>query len=84
MIVQGQKVQTIDVEIDPVSFLHDLEEAWRTMCRLPIDADLKAGYWVREERAGHDAETVRIRLATQKEMLQYNAFETVLEIARDM
>jgi hypothetical protein len=84
MIVQATQRKTIDVEIDPIGVIHDIEESWKVMCRLPISAELRAGYWTREERAGHDTETVRIRLATQQEMQQYNAFETVREVARDL
>lgn len=80
MIVQATHRKTIDVEINPVSVIHDIEEFWKLMNKLPIDADLKAGYWVHH----NFTEVVRIRLATQLEMLQYNALETVREIAREL
>ena len=84
MIVQATQRKIIDVEIDPIGVIHDIEESWKVLCRLPINAELRGGYWTREEYGGHDFETVRIRLATQQEMLQHNAFETVREVARDL
>lgn len=82
MIVQGSKTQVVDVEIDPVSFLHDLEENWKAIIRVP-DSDIKAGYWVSYMGDGHGIVDVRGRLATQREIAVYNAFETVREVARD-
>jgi hypothetical protein len=82
MIVQGHKTQTVDVDIDPVSFLHDLEETWKAIIRVP-DSDIKAGYWISYMSNGDGIVDVRGRLATQREMLIYNAFETLREVARD-
>lgn len=84
MIVEGRKTQIVDVEVDPVSFLHDLEENWKAIIRVP-DSDIKAGYWVSYMTDGNGgvAGEFRGRLATQREMLIYNAFETVREVARD-
>lgn len=79
MIVQATQRKTIDVEIDPVSVIHDMEESWKVMCRLPIDAELRAGYWI--QGGSGFAEPTRLRLATQREMLIYNAFETMREVA---
>lgn len=83
MIVEGRKTQIVDVEVDPVSFLHDLEENWKTIIRVPY-SDIKAGYWVSYMTDGNGGVAdVRGRLATQREILVYNAFETVREVARD-
>lgn len=82
MIVQGSKTQVVDVEIDPVSFLHDLEENWKAIIRVP-DSDIKAGYWVSYMSDGNRVVDVRGRLATPREIAVYNAFETVQEVARD-
>jgi hypothetical protein len=79
MIVQATQRKTIDVEIDPVSVIHDMEESWKVMCRLPIDAELRAGYWT--QGGSGFAESTRLRIATQREMLIYNAFETMREVA---
>jgi len=81
MIVQATQRKMIDVDVDPANVVQDMLEGWKVIIRIPIDAELRAGYWTREERAGHDTESVRIRLATQREMLIYNAFETVQEVA---
>lgn len=81
MIVQAVKKQTLDVEIDPSSVIENMREAWKIICRLPIDAELRSGYWTREERMGHNTETVRLRLATQREIRIYEAFETMQEVA---
>lgn len=83
MIVNAQKTQRVEVEIDPVSVLHDMEEMWKVMCRMSIDSEIRAGYWTREERFGHNTDTVRLRLATPDEIIQYAAFETVREVARE-
>ncbi|MNN88780.1 hypothetical protein D3C81_2065080 [compost metagenome] len=52
------------------------------MCRLPIDAELRGGYWT--QGGSGFAEPTRLRLATQQEMLEYNAFETVRVVAREL
>lgn len=88
MIVQGQKVQTIDVVIDPVNVLNDMLETWKvTWCRLPREADLviedDGARWMTFERVGHTSDWVFKRNATKTEVEQYLAFEQVTDIARD-
>ena len=82
MIVQGSKTQVVDVDVDPVSFLHDLEESWKAIIRVP-DSDIKAGYWVKYVPTQMGVIDVRGRLATHREIEIFNAFETVREVARD-
>lgn len=82
MIVQGHKTQVVDVDINPISFLSDLEENWKAIIRVP-DSDIKAGYWVSYAIEDGKVVDVRGRLATQREMLIYNAFDTVREVAND-
>lgn len=83
MIVQGTQRKVIDIEIDPVGVIDDLEECWKTMCRVPLDAELLSGYWTREETRDRPIETIRLRLATPLEIEQQKAFETIREIAND-
>lgn len=88
MIVQGQKVQTIDVEIDAAETVNDMLETWKAVyCRLPRDADLvigdDGGRWLTYERQGHTSDWEFKRNATEREVEQFLAFETVLEIVRD-
>jgi hypothetical protein len=82
MIVQGSKTQVVDVDIDPVSFLNDLEENWKAIIRVP-NSDIKAGYWVSYVPTQMGVIEVRGRLATQHEINVYKAFETVADVARD-
>jgi hypothetical protein len=82
MIVQGVQRKTIDIEIDPVSFLSDLEETWKSIIRVP-NSDIKAGYWISYIPGDMGIIEVRGRLATQREMLIYNAFDTLQDVASD-
>lgn len=87
MIVQAIKKQTVDVEIDPVSVLHDLQETWKVaICRVPKDADLflQCGNWKTYERGGHTSEWEVFRKATDREIEQYKAYEMVTDITRDL
>ena len=84
MIVQGQKVQTIDVEINPVSFLHDLEESWMQSIGVS-DSHIRAGYWtsyIIDDLRG--ALGVRGRLATPCEIEIQNAFSVLYEVAEGL
>lgn len=83
MIVQGSKTQVVDVDIDPVSFLHDLEDSWKSIIRVP-DSDIKAGYWVSYTPADMGVIVKRGRLATQREMAIYNAFNLLRDVANDL
>lgn len=81
MIVQGQKVQTIDVEINPISFLSDLEQSWKYSIGVR-DSDIKAGYWVSYIIDGNNGIVdIRGRLATPSEINIYKAFETLSDVA---
>lgn len=86
MIVQAVKKQTVDVEIDPVSVLHDLQENWKlVVCRVPKDADIfDCGNWKTYERIGHNHDWEFYRVATDREKEQYAAFEMVTDITRDL
>lgn len=85
MIVQGTKRQTVDVEIDPVSVLHDLQESWKVaICRVPKDSDIINGQWKTYERIGHTSDWEVLRSASQLEIDTYNAFETVTDITREL
>jgi hypothetical protein len=82
MIVQGSKTQVVDVDIDPVSFLSDLEESWKSVIRVP-DSDIKAGYWISYKATEAGVIDIRGRLATQREMAIYNAFDLLREVVCD-
>lgn len=83
MIVQGSKTQVVDVDIDPVSFLNDLEDSWKSMIRVP-DSDIKAGYWISYKPTDMGIIDIRGRLAAQREMAIYNAFDLLREVANDL
>lgn len=83
MIVQGSKTQFVDVDIDPVSFLNDLEDSWKSIIRVP-DSDIKAGYWVSYTPADMGIIDRCGRLASKREIAICNAFDLLREVANDL
>lgn len=88
MIVQGQKVQTIDVEVDPISFINDMMDSWKVMCRVPKDAEMTVrddgvAHWKEYRRMGHISDWEIVRSAYPDEIVKWKAFQEVLEVAHD-
>lgn len=72
---------TIDVVINPANVLLQLMEAWKLSIGVPHYSVIKAGYWMRHG-AGRDFE--RARLASREEIIQNDAFYTMLDISTDL
>lgn len=75
MIVEARKVQTLDVEVDPVTVIVNLFDSWRQISDVPYAAELKAGYWVLNGE--------QKRLATREEIETVAAFKEVARIAAE-
>lgn len=84
MIVQGTKIQHIDVEIDPVKFITDFIDSWKILRKIPCDAEMIGGSWMTYERQGHTSDWVVSRHATKEELSELKALNDVLNIAHEL
>lgn len=81
MIIEAQNEdQTIDVVINPVNVLLILIEEWRMSIGVPHYSPIMGGYWMRHGLDCHE----RVRLATRQEIIQNEAFYTMLDLTNEL
>lgn len=82
MIIEAQNEdQTIDVVINPVNVLLILIEEWRMSIGVPHYSPIMGGYWMRH---GEGRSFERVRLATRQEIIQNEAFYTMLDLTNEL
>lgn len=89
MKVQAKRIESVEVVIDPVDTIHEMIEKWKRQIRIPKDCDLmkfsdgKGLQWCQYERGGHTSDWQSYRAASQVEIEVYEAFQNVLDVARN-
>ena len=84
MIVEAKQTQTIDVVIDPMKVLIQMWWDWRESIDVPRNSPVFGGYWM--ESIGEEGQEVwsRLRLATRDEILAFESFKHLIDIAAKM
>lgn len=81
MIVEATQTTTIDVVVDPLKVIVQLWFDWRESINVPRNSPVFGGYWM--ESTGDEGQEVwsRLRLATREEIVTFEAFKQMMEIA---
>lgn len=81
MIVEATQTKTIDVVIDPLKVIVQMWYEWRESINVPRNSPVFGGYWM--ESTGDEGQEVwsRLRLATRDEIVTFEAFKQMMEIA---
>ena len=81
MIVEATQTKTIDVVIDPLKVIVQMWYDWRESINVPRNSPVFGGYWM--ESTGDEGQEIwsRLRLATRDEIVTFEAFKQMMEIA---
>lgn len=81
MIIEATQTKTIDVVIDPLKVIVQMWYDWRESIEVPRNSPVFGGYWM--ESTGDEGLEVwsRLRLATRDEIITFEAFKQMMEIA---
>lgn len=81
MIIEATQTKTIDVVIDPLKVIVQMWYDWRESVNVPRNSPVFGGYWM--ESTGEEGKEVwsRLRLATRDEIITFEAFKVMMNIA---
>lgn len=81
MIIEATQTKVIDVVVDPLKVVIQLWYDWRERVGVPRNSPVFGGYWM--ESKGEEGFEVwsRLRLATRDEILTFEAFKQMMEVA---
>lgn len=81
MIIEATQTKVIDVVIDPLKVIIQMWYDWRESVNVPRNSPVFGGYWM--ESSGDEGQEVwsRLRLATRDEILTFEAFKQMMEVA---
>ena len=82
MILEVKQIQTIDVVIDPLKVVIQLWYGWRESIEVPRNSPVFGGYWMESKPDETGLEVwSRLRLATRDEIVTFEAFKQMMEVA---
>lgn len=87
MKVYGDKIQRVEVEVNPIDVLIGVHNLWKFKHGMDSKAilNIETGKWVREEYVGHgEYVDVVIREATDIEIEEQKAFKVVSDFILEM
>lgn len=85
MIVEAKQTKTIDVVIDPMKVLIQMWYEWRESVNVPRNSPVFGGYWMKSTHDDEGQEVwSRLRLATRDEILAFESFKHLINIAAKM
>lgn len=87
MIIEVTQTQTktMDVVIDPLKVIVQMWYDWRESIGVPRNSPVFGGYWMESKDDGTGLDIwSRLRLATRDEIVTFESFKQMMEIAAKM
>lgn len=81
MIIEVKQTKTIDVVVDTYKVLVQLWFDWRESINVPRNSPVFGGYWMESKGEEGQEAWSRLRLATRDEILTFESFKHLLEVA---